>query len=154
MKGRVRSAVEFKEIFGDRYYLELQDHTHRKAAGPSTTNWSQMSASLDIPLVATNDVHYLNDTDADPHQVLLCVQTSTTMDDPKKMNYGSQGVLPEDRSRRWPRRSPDTPDALARTRGDRRPLQSGLGVRTPRDALAGRHAGGHERAVVSRQTRV
>ena len=85
----VRSASEFREIFGDRYYLELQDHNLDKQQIVNQ-QLMKMAAEMKLPLVATNDVHYLNDTDADPHQVLLCVQTSTTMDDPKKMNYGSQ----------------------------------------------------------------
>lgn len=85
----VRSATEFREIFGDRYYLELQDHTLERQRIVND-QLIKIGHELKIPLVATNDVHYLNSTDADPHQVLLCVQTSTTMDDPKKMNYGSR----------------------------------------------------------------
>lgn len=86
----VRSASEFKEIFGDHYYIEMQDHVTIQKQKDVNERLLQISETLRIPTVVTNDVHYLNDTDADPHQVLLCVQTSTTMDDPKKMNYGSQ----------------------------------------------------------------
>lgn len=86
----LRSASEFKEIFGDRYYIEMQDHITIQKQKDVNERLLQISETLRIPTVVTNDVHYLNDTDADPHQVLLCVQTSTTMDDPKKMNYGSQ----------------------------------------------------------------
>jgi len=110
------SASTFKEIFGDRYYLEIQDHNITKQHIVNE-QLVKLSRELNIPLVATNDVHYLNDDDAGPHQVLLCVQTSTTMDDPKKMNYGSdqffmktaaemEKVFPHDI---WP-------GALARTR--------------------------------------
>ncbi|BDI28555.1 DNA-directed DNA polymerase [Capsulimonas corticalis] len=85
----VRSAETFREIFGDRYYLEMQDHNIEKQ-WIVNEQLHKLSAQTGIPLVATNDVHYLGAEDADPHQVLLCVQTATTMDDPKKMNYGSQ----------------------------------------------------------------
>jgi len=84
------AAAEYREIFGhDNYYLEVQDHTLEKQRIVNQ-QLRQLSDDLKLPLVATNDVHYLNAEDADPHQVLLCVQTSTTMNDPKKMNYGSK----------------------------------------------------------------
>src|SRR5580692_5483669 len=72
------SASQFREIFGDRYYLEMQDHTLEKQRIVNE-QLVKLSRELKIPLVATNDVHYLDETDAEPHQVLLCVQTSTTM---------------------------------------------------------------------------
>jgi len=110
----LRSACEFRELFGDRYYLELQDHTLEKQRIVNE-QLIKMSRELKIPMVATNDVHYLNDTDADPHQVLLCVQTSTTMDDPKKMNYGSQQFFMKSQDEMF-QVFKDYPDALARTR--------------------------------------
>jgi len=113
MAAAEHAACEFREIFGDRYYLELQDHLLEKQQ-PVNQQLIQMSAKLKIPLVATNDVHYLNSTDADPHQVLLCVQTSTTMDDPKKMNYGSKDFFLKSASE-MAERFPGQADALART---------------------------------------
>jgi len=107
------AACEFREIFGDRYYLELQDHLLDKQQEVNQ-QLIQMAAKLKIPLVATNDVHYLNATDADPHQVLLCVQTGTTMDDPKKMNYGSKDFFLKSQAE-MAERFPGHADALART---------------------------------------
>ena len=107
------AACEFREIFGDRYYLELQDHLLDKQQMVNQ-QLIQMAAKLKIPLVATNDVHYLTAADADPHQVLLCVQTGTTMDDPKKMNYGSKDFFLKSQAEMLAR-FPDYPDALART---------------------------------------
>ena len=107
------AASEFKEIFGDRYYLELQDHG-------LSNQWEvnehlvRLSRELNIPLVATNDVHYLEAQDADPHQVLLCVQTSTTMDDPKRMDYGSKDFYLKSQQEMHERFA-EWPEALART---------------------------------------
>ena len=111
----LRSASEFKEIFGDRYYLEMQDHHSIQKQKDVNDQLIDSPTRCSIPLVITNDVHYLNDTDADPHQVLLCVQTSTTMDDPKKMNYGSQQFFLKSQEEMY-RTFADFADALARTR--------------------------------------
>ena len=111
------SASVFKEIFGDRYYFEIQDHITITKQHIVNEQLVKLSRELDIPLVATNDVHYLNDDDASPHQVLLCVQTSTTMDDPKKMNYGSDQFFlksGEEMEKIFPHEV--WPGALARTR--------------------------------------
>ena len=113
VKAAEYAACEFKEIFGDRYYLELQDHMLEKQHGVNA-QLIEMAARLKLPLVATNDVHYLDAADADPHQVLLCVQTGTTMDDPKKMNYGSKDFYLKNQQE-MAERFPGQQDALART---------------------------------------
>ncbi len=111
------AACEFREIFGDRYYLELQDHQLEKqwAVNGQIT---KLARELNIPLVATNDVHYLDADDAGPHQVLLCVQTGTTMDDPKKLEYGSKDFYLKSQGEMHERfaRIDGGPEALARTR--------------------------------------
>ena len=113
VKAAEHAACEFKEIFGDRYYLEIQDHYLEKQQGVNE-QLIQMAAKLKIPLVATNDVHYLDAADADPHQVLLCVQTGTNMNDPKKMNYGSKDFYLKNQ-KEMAERFPGQLDALART---------------------------------------
>ena len=113
VKAAEYAACEFREIFGDRYYLEIQDHYLEKQQGVNEQLY-EMARKLKIPLVATNDVHYLDAADADPHQVLLCVQTSTTMDDPKKMNYGSKDFYLKNQQE-MAERFPGQLDALART---------------------------------------
>ena len=113
VKAAEHAAEEFREIFGDRYYLELQDHMLEKQHHVNRELVS-LAQRLNIPLVATNDVHYLDAQDADPHQVLLCVQTGTTMDDPKKMNYGSKDFYMKSQAEML-QRFPNYQDALART---------------------------------------
>ncbi len=78
---------EFKDIFGEKnFYLELQDellpeqkNLNRKLA--------RLAGEFSIGLVATNDVHYLHRDDAASHEALLCIQTQTTLDDPKRMKF-------------------------------------------------------------------
>lgn len=108
------AASEYREIFGhENYYLEIQDHTLVKQQIVNE-QLAQLSRDLNLPLVATNDVHYLNAEDADPHQVLLCIQTGTTLDDPKKMNYGAKEFFLKTQEE-MARVFEDFPDALART---------------------------------------
>ena len=71
------SALYFKELFGkDNFYLELQDHglAEQKRINPFLI---KLSKQLDIPLIATNDAHYINKEDSLMHKVLLCIQTGT-----------------------------------------------------------------------------
>ncbi len=77
--GALSYAREMKEIFGEDFYLEVQNHFITEEA---TTNSGllRISREENIPLVATNDVHYLDKTDADSHAVLMCIQTNTTID--------------------------------------------------------------------------
>jgi len=111
----IAAASEYREIFGiENYYLELQDHqlTKQKIVNEQLI---EISRKISLPIVATNDVHYLNADDADPHQVLLCVQTSTTLDDPKKMNYGSKDFFMKTQEEMASVFS-EFPEALARTK--------------------------------------
>lgn len=87
--GAKEAAVRYKEIFGkNNFYLELQDHG---IEGQRLVNDKlfEFSQELDIPLVATNDAHYMNKEDATPHEVLLCMQTGKTMLDEDRMTFGS-----------------------------------------------------------------
>ena len=74
-----------------------------------------IARDLGLPLVCTNDVHYLRETDAHPHDVLLCIGTGKAFSDPKRLRYDSQAVLPEDRRRRWRRCSGTSPTRCANT---------------------------------------
>jgi len=80
-------ALKYNEIFGqNNFFLELQDH------GMEEQKWVnqqliKMSKETGIPLVATNDVHYLKRDDAIVHDVLLCIQTGKTIDDTDRMKF-------------------------------------------------------------------
>lgn len=85
-------AKWYKSIFGDRYYLELQDHGHPK----SNTHWDvqakinegliNLSKELDIEMVVTCDGHYLTHEYQDAHEILLCVGTGSYLSDEKRMS--------------------------------------------------------------------
>jgi DNA polymerase-3 subunit alpha len=85
-------AKWYKSIFGDRYYLEMQDHGHKDH--PSTSDFQskvnsgldKLSKDLDIPLVVSNDGHYLLKEDQDAHEILLCVGTAAFLSDTNRMS--------------------------------------------------------------------
>lgn len=86
------TARWYKKVFGDRYYLEIQDHGHPK--NPMHNVEQQMvnegvlklAAELDIPAVVTCDAHYLRHEDQDAHEILLCVGTGSFLNDEKRMS--------------------------------------------------------------------
>jgi DNA polymerase-3 subunit alpha len=83
--GKARaSAAEFRDIFGaDNYFVELMDHgldIERRVRDGLLT----ISKDLDLPVVATNDLHYTSAADAVSHEALLAVQSGATLDDPKR----------------------------------------------------------------------
>lgn len=85
--GAKASAIRYREIFGENnFFLELQDHGMReqKLINQELVN---LSEELNIPLVATNDVHYLKQEDALVHDVLLCVQTGKIIDEEDRMKF-------------------------------------------------------------------
>ncbi len=79
----------YTEVFGDRFYLEIQDSgiQIQKDAGEATVD---LANQMGLPLVATNDSHYLCGEDAVAHDILLCVNTRSQRDDVKRMKLGSQ----------------------------------------------------------------
>lgn len=80
-------ALELKDIFGeDNFYLELQDHgiPEQRAVNQGIM---RLSRELNLPLVVTNDAHYLRREDSVIQDVLLCIQTGKTVDDPKRMKF-------------------------------------------------------------------
>lgn len=87
LDGAEQSALELKSIFGkDSFFLELQDHRIPDQIRVNAA-LSSLSKKLDIPLVATNDVHYLNRDDAESHDVLLCIQTGKVLQDESRMKF-------------------------------------------------------------------
>ena len=83
-------ALEMAELFGpEHFYLELQDHGIRdqKLVNQSIL---QIHQETGIPMVCTNDAHYLRKEDAEAHDILLCIQTGKTVDDESRMRYEPQ----------------------------------------------------------------
>lgn len=79
-------AKEYQDIFKDHFYLELQ-HNGLEEQEIVNAGLLELADHLNLPLVATNDCHYLNREDAYAHEILLCIQTQTTMDDPERMRF-------------------------------------------------------------------
>ncbi len=87
IEGALRVADEYRSIFGkDHYYLEVQANglDHQLIANRGLMDLHQ---KLGIPLVGTNDCHYLNKRDARPHEIMLCLQTGKTLKDPNRMKF-------------------------------------------------------------------
>ncbi len=82
-----KQALKYLDCFGEgNYFLELQDHGMPEQATVNTA-LMQMSKELNIPLVATNDVHYTYAEDVEPHDLLLCIQTGKKVTDEDRMRY-------------------------------------------------------------------
>lgn len=85
------AAAEFQDLFGkENYFAEIMDHglsIERRVM----TDLLRIAKDLDIPLVATNDLHYTHQHDAGSHAALLCVQSGSTLDDPKRFKFDGDG---------------------------------------------------------------
>ncbi len=79
-----QAALWYKEIFQGRFYLEIQRHPIAELEHVNQV-LIPMAAELDIPLVATNDVHYIDQEDSTAHDLLLCIGTNTTIYEEKRM---------------------------------------------------------------------
>ena len=97
--GETRTAWEiaerFRGVFGDRYYLEVQRHG---IADQDRVNAElfKMSTEMDIPLVATNDAHYLEEHDHAHHDALLCIGTAANLSDEKRFRFDGRGFFVKD----------------------------------------------------------
>jgi len=82
-----KRALEYNQLFGQgNYYLELQDHPHLSEQAAVNQELIKLSQETGIPLVATNDVHYIRASDRDVQDVLLCLQTKHKKNDTGRMN--------------------------------------------------------------------
>lgn len=110
----LRIASFYRDLFGkENYFIELQDHGlgEQRAIREGLI---RLSRELGVPLICTNDVHYLTAEDARAHDVLLCVQTGKTVHDEDRLRYGSNEFYlktPEEMARLFP----DHPEALENT---------------------------------------
>ena len=94
-----RQVKWFKDTFGDDYYIELQRHKTNKPGGNTVTYEVQekvnpelirIARKYDIKIIATNDVHFVNEEDAEAHDRLICVSTNKFLTDEKRMRYTKQ----------------------------------------------------------------
>jgi len=84
-----KAIIDFQDIFGkDNFYLELQDQLIPEQK-KINRELIKIAKEMNIELVATNDVHYLHKSDSYSHEILLCLQTQTTLDDPKRMRFST-----------------------------------------------------------------
>jgi len=109
-------AKWYKSIFGDRYYLEIQDHGHPNnplhSAEQKEVNDRvlKLGKELDIPVVVTCDAHYLKHADQDAHEILLCVGTGAFLSDEKRMtlkDYPLHVEDPKEIIERWGKEHPE-----------------------------------------------
>jgi DNA polymerase-3 subunit alpha len=84
-----RLAHTYADIFGqNNFFLEVQDH-HLEQDRRLIPELNRLSQQTGLPLVATNDSHYLRKEDARPHEILLCIQTGKNMNDPSRMRWST-----------------------------------------------------------------
>lgn len=111
-----RIASWYKSIFGDRYYLELQDHGHPDCPAKWDVQvkinqyLERLSEELDIPCAVTSDGHYLTHDDQDAHEILLCVGTGAYLSDEKRMSlidFELHVTDPKDIIGRWGKTHPE-----------------------------------------------
>jgi len=88
LDGARQQAIYFQRLFGDRLYFELQESgiPEQQVVNKGLIS---LGRELGIPLVATNDCHYLNQNEAHAHEVLLCVQTGKTIHDPGRFKFST-----------------------------------------------------------------
>lgn len=117
-----RIAQWYKNVFGDRYYIEVQDHGHPDAPArwdeqvKINTGLFKLAEELDIQTVVTCDAHYLRHTDQDPHEILLCVQTGSYFADQDRMSlkeFELHVTDPQELMKRW---SKDHPESVTNSR--------------------------------------
>jgi DNA polymerase-3 subunit alpha len=114
--GRLEKARKvtawYRDTFGaDGFYFELQRHEGLPELEQINTGLVGLSKEMDIPLVATNDVHYVLPEHAHAQEILLCIQTNTSINDPKRMTMGDESFYlksPEEMAALFP----EWPEAL------------------------------------------
>ncbi len=96
MATALSTAKKYKEVFGaDSFYIELQDHGTDKSRAVILP-LLEIAQQLDIPLVATNDCHYLRRADAKVQDILMCIQTGTTVEDEARFKFDTDDYYIKD----------------------------------------------------------
>ena len=112
--GAKKVALEFAEIFPDRFYLELMNHgiPEEEAA---RTQISKLAKELNIPLVATNDCHYAKKDHWEAHDIMFCLGTGKERDDPNRQRYATAEFYFKTQDEMW-KLFKGYPNALENTR--------------------------------------
>ncbi len=117
-EGRPDAALEaigwYREVFKDRYHLELMRHAGVPGLEEANRGLVELSRKMGVPLVVTNDSHYVLREDAPLQDVLTCIQTNTNVNDPKRLKFEDDSFYlkaPDEMAALWP----ELPDALRNT---------------------------------------
>jgi DNA polymerase-3 subunit alpha len=113
MEGARKETKALQKIFGDRLYFELQDNGIKEQKKVNK-GLKKLSLEFSVPLVATNDCHYLNRNESFAHEVLLCIQTGRTINDAGRFKFATDELYfksPDAMRERFK----NFPDALAET---------------------------------------
>jgi len=115
LKDAEELALKYQQLFGkDSFYLEVQRHEHIPEQAKVNEALKKMAAKLDIPLVATNDIHYLRKEDADAQDVLMLINTGADPNDPERLSMKADDfslASPEEMEKYFA----DFPDAISNT---------------------------------------
>jgi DNA polymerase-3 subunit alpha len=109
-----QAARWYRELFGEGYFLELQHHDHLPKLPEVNRGLIALGGELDIPLVLTNDAHYVRQGDSPMQDVYICIQTSTTVNDPKRLRMEDTSYYiksPQEMAQLFP----EMPEALVNT---------------------------------------
>ncbi len=106
----------YQQIFKDRFYIEIQSHPHVPEQKPLRDKLIQVARQLNLPLVATNDVHYLEPADAEAQDALLCVQTRKLLSDEKRMKMVDKPDFYYKSTAEMTELFADLPEAIANTK--------------------------------------
>jgi len=111
-----RIAEWYKSVFGDRYYMEIQDHNEWNVQQTINEGVLRLGKELDIECVLTSDAHYLSEADQEAHEILLCVGTGAYLSDEDRMSlkdFHLHVTDPKDIIERW---GSDHPNIITNTR--------------------------------------
>lgn len=109
-EGAKEVALWYKKVFGDRYYLEIQDHNEYPLQKKVNEYIFKLGKELDIPCILTSDAHYVKPDDQEAHEILLCVGTGAFLADEDRMSltdFHLHVTDPQDVIERWGEEHPE-----------------------------------------------
>ncbi len=118
LEGKLEEARQvaqwYLDVFRDRFYFEIQEHDIPEHA-QLTAHILELAKELGAPVIATNDVHYVRREDAIPHDLMLCVQTTSLYTDPKRMRFNNDSYYLRSAEEMRAIFEPICPEAIANT---------------------------------------